>query len=205
MYYKDHKIDKNGHLIYKLDIPWGNYSSPRHLVRTIQNAIETRFAKLDEREEIRHVQIGYLDHAKRVRINFKDTIQIQFNDNLYKRLGGDPKVSSQRYITKEVFPYGVDLNMGMNHLYIYSDLVEYNNVGHIQAPLLRIVPFKTANQTDNDNGNQYQHHEFLNLHYLPIAKSEFDTIHINIRGDTGEKVHFTNGKSVVKLHFRPRQ
>ena len=203
-YYKDHKIDKDGNLVVRLNIPPGNYSSPRHLTRTINDVFEEK-CKVMIQSEKANIGITYSEHAKRVKVNFREHVKIQFSDGLYKRLGGDPTQQSSRYIEKEIFPYGVDLNMGINHLYIYSDIIEYNMVGHIQAPLLRIVPFKTSSSSDIDNGNQYQHQEFLNLHYLPIAKSEFDTIHINISGDAGEPIQFATGKSMVKLHFRRRQ
>ena len=97
------------------------------------------------------------------------------------------------------FEYGVDLNMGMNHLFIYSDLPEYTLVGDIEAPLLRVVPFETRTKAGT---NPHLHMEFLNLHYIPVSKSFFDEITVNIKGDTGKQIHFTHGKSMVKLHFR---
>ena len=58
-----------------------------------------------------------------------------------------------------------------------------------------------ANKKEESN---HSHEEFLNLHYVPISKSSFDEIGINIRGDTGQTVHFVGGKSMVKLHFRKK-
>ena len=44
--------------------------------------------------------------------------------------------------------------------------------------------------------------EFRNLHYVTVAKSFIDQIHISIKGDNGEDVPFVTGKTMIKLHFR---
>ena len=53
-----------------------------------------------------------------------------------------------------------------------------------------------------DQSETHSHQEFLNLHYVPVAKSFIDQVHISIKGDTGYDVPFITGKSLIKLHFR---
>ena len=44
--------------------------------------------------------------------------------------------------------------------------------------------------------------EMLRVHYLPVQKKSFHTIHLYITNDVGELVPFQSGRSVVTLHFR---
>ena len=97
---------------------------------------------------------------------------------------------------KDVFTYSVVLNGPYDRLYVYSNVATFTNIGDTQAPILRILPFE-PNQTLTNF-----HMEFRNLHYVPVAKSFIDQIHISIKGDNGEDVPFVTGKTMIKLHFR---
>ena len=46
------------------------------------------------------------------------------------------------------------------------------------------------------------HQEFVNLHYVPLAKSYIDQVHIDIKDEIGRPVPFVGGKTLVKLHFK---
>ena len=82
---------------------------------------------------------------------------------------------------------------------MYSDIASYTYIGDVTAPVLRVVPFQ---QTKSDI---HSHKEFLNLHYVPVAKSFIDQVHISIKGDTSYDVPFITGKSLIKLHFRLKE
>ena len=49
-----------------------------------------------------------------------------------------------------------------------------------------------------------QSNHLYTTHYIPVSKSDFDIISIQITGDLGIPVHFITGKTIVKLHFRQR-
>lgn len=87
------------------------------------------------------------------------------------------------------------LNRGIDHLYIYSNIVDSSYVGNTKVPLLLICPFKRELY-----GNIHQ--EFLNPTYKPIIRKSIYQIDIHIYDDTGEKVPFLYGKTVLNLHFR---
>ena len=180
--------------------PSGVYTSATHLVETIDETIQELFAEAFK-EQSCDLRISYSKSQQRVKLHFKgeSRLGIYFNSNLHLKLGGSPSWIHKTIFasSKGVFEYGVDLNAGHNHLYVYSDIAEHTFIGNIKAPLLRVLPFMPRKSSSLHN---YQ--EFRNLHYVPVSKSEFDTIHINIRGDTGDLIHFVGGKSVVKLHFR---
>ena len=57
----------------------------------------------------------------------------------------------------------------------------------------------------NAQYNEYIHVIYDNPHYIPVLKSNFETIEIDIRSDTGESVLFNTGKVFIKLHFRPKR
>ena len=92
----------------------------------------------------------------------------------------DKPVANEKYI----FRYGVDLNTKIHQLYIYSDLASYTFIGDVTAPILRVLPFESKRE------NNHLHQEFVNVHYVPVAKSFIDQVHI-IKGDTGENVSET--------------
>ena len=89
----------------------------------------------------------------------------------------------------------VDIKRGMNSLYVYTDIIQDQIVGHTMVPLLRSVP------ADGVRGS-ISYKEMLRVHYLPVQKKSFHTIHLYITNDVGELVPFHSGRSVVTLHFR---
>jgi len=81
-------------------------------------------------------------------------------------------------------------------LFIYCDILEHVVVGDIMAPLLRMVDMKRK----QSHGKMHEApHAPL---YVPLQKKQFDTIEINIMTDTGDPVHFVDGKTVIVLEFK---
>ena len=66
------------------------------------------------------------------------------------------------------------------------------------APVLRVVPFETLKERHR------LHQEFVNVHYVPVAKSFINQVH-SIKGDTGDNVPFITGKTLVKRHFKQKE
>ena len=66
------------------------------------------------------------------------------------------------------------------------------------APILRVIPFKSAKHS------QQSHKEFVNVHYVLVAKSFIEQVRISIKGDSGKGILFSSGKTLIKLHFRQR-
>ena len=91
-----------------------------------------------------------------------------------------------------------DLQTGINALYIYCDLLQFTHVGHIKAPLLRVVD--SGEETGGVVTRYYERPR-----YVPLQKKNFDSIQIVIRDDLGEKIQFESGKVLLTLHFRRAQ
>jgi len=89
----------------------------------------------------------------------------------------------------------IDLDNNLRMLYVYSDIASFSLVGDTKVPLLRVV------DTQGTYG-QMVSATFTHPHYVPLARSDFETIEINISNELGKPVPFEFGKSVVTLHFR---
>ena len=187
----------------RLCIPIGTYVTPQHLIETIDFTVKDQLGKIFRQKGLRFT-MGFSGQSKRAKLDSSDQLGIQFHPHMFIKLGGAPDSSSTIFFkdTPEPFPHGVDINMGHNHLFVYSDLASYTYLGNIEAPILRVAPFDPRTKAGT---NPHIHFEFLNLHYVPLAKADFDTITIHIRGDTGQSIQFIHGKSMVKLHLRQRQ
>ena len=88
---------------------------------------------------------------------------------------------------------------------IYSDLVEYNIVGDTKALLLRCFPsVSKLKGGDIITTGQYMNYQtFSNLQFRPLLKNSFHSIHINLRGTSGEKIPFVSvGITRLVLMFR---
>ncbi len=82
-------------------------------------------------------------------------------------------------------------------LYVYSDIVEDEQVGDTRAPLLRTVHIGgSVGQTVNK--------EFERPYYKPVRKQYINSILVEIKDDTGRDIEFTSGKVICVLHFRRR-
>ena len=91
----------------------------------------------------------------------------------------------------------LDLNRGNNLMYIYCDAASHSIVGDVEAPLLRVCNIK-------GKFGETVRTIFTHPHYVPVARSELETIDINISDELGQPISFMYGKLMVTLHFRPR-
>ena len=96
---------------------------------------------------------------------------------------------------RHAFKYGGDLNILHNRLHVYSDVVDYTYLGKVMAPILRVIPFKSSKHSQQSNT------EFVNVHYVPVAKSYIHQVRISIKGDSGKDILFSSGKTLIKVTF----
>ena len=92
----------------------------------------------------------------------------------------------------------VNKTQGFNTLYVYTDIMESGIVGDTLAPLLRTLPISGRH-------GDILSDRFTNIHYVPLLRSTFHTIEMDIRDDMGRRVPFEYGRVTVKLHFRRRK
>ena len=86
---------------------------------------------------------------------------------------------------KPEFAYDI---VRIHSLMIYTELIEYNIVGDTKVPLLRCFPF-VSNLKSGDvitTGQYMNYQTFSNLHFRPLVKNSFHSIHIDLRDTSGK-------------------
>ena len=77
----------------------------------------------------------------------------------------------------------------------HQDIIKSQYHGDVVVPILHTVTVK------GEHGN-YVSKNFERPHYVPLNKTIFDTISINVRDEAGDLVAFEHGKVIFTLHFR---
>jgi hypothetical protein len=108
------------------------------------------------------------------------------------------QASNDKNVVGEV----MQIDNSVNHIYLYTDIVDYVVTGDTVAPLLRILPMQSF--AGNDQMDHYTH-TFTKAHYIPVSRHHIESIHIDLRDDQGKNIPFVSGKSIVKLHFRRKR
>lgn len=82
-------------------------------------------------------------------------------------------------------------------LFIYTNIIQDQIVGHTRAPLLRTVP----TSSDAKYGSITTH--LCDLpHYYPLSSRSFTTIEVDIRTHTGQLMPFDSGTLTLVCHFK---
>lgn len=194
--------------IYKAELEEGSYVSARQLANAMNRAwksIQTRLSpsRYEQTSSLRNIFV--FDRIEDLITLHKDFLgEIEVNGKLAQILGIGDGMKDWFDVSKNknVVNPGINVNVSVNHIYVYSDLTDYVVVGDTVAPLLRIIPMQS-----NAGNHQLDHytHIFNNPHYIPVSRHHIENIHIDLRTDTGENVPFVAGKCIVKLHFRRRR
>ena len=91
------------------------------------------------------------------------------------------------------------INHNNHHFYLYSNIITPIYVGGKLVQLLRYIPIPTVEYGDT------VYKEFLNPVYVPVAMNELRQVDLALFNDSGDQIQFTEGRTVVTLHFRKRQ
>jgi hypothetical protein len=187
------------------DVEPGSYESPQDLISAVNHSI-AKAAGINSAAA--SVKLLWDQTTKRAMIknqrisNSLEPFQMFVGEKLRYMLGFELNDFSQLAVggasslIKANYP--VDLRAGLDALYVYCDLVTNQVVGHVLAPLLRVVAVEGRH--DDIISKTY-----TTPHYLPVVKREFDTVEINIKDDRNVPVKFLYGKTIVKLHFRKKK
>ena len=169
----------------KCYLPPGHYNSPASIIRVMNRELQ-KIAK-DK------VEFKFHTFSRKVSVSMEEGCKISLGQRLSEQLG----YARSSILQKSGYgQQAVNLNRSLPSLYVYCDLVEPQFVGDSLSPLLRIVNIQGK---DGDIITK----SYGNPRYLPLSKKYIDTVEIDIRDDTGEKVPFESGKVVATLHFRP--
>lgn len=201
--------DKPAQYTIDMRIQAGYYESVETLVTEINSLISKNFSAPVEEWTQNNVtrkiaesewpKFRYNALNRKVYVTVQKNMMITLSDNLATILGfadrQNPLVSERNRDTNVRSNRASDINMGLNAIYIYCDILEYVSVGDTQAPLLRII------DVEGKHGSTI-HKIFDRPRYVPIQKLQFDSLELDLRDDFGKPIPFESGKLIVTLHFR---
>lgn len=170
----------------------------RHVPPACYESIPDLLKAMTLAEHENKIEFSYNKVTKRVTIKTEENARVILNEGIGDLLGFDSVKIGGSAENSVQSPYIADPNALFSVMYVYSDIVEPQIVGDIQAPLLRIVKVK-----GNDGEVISSHYD--RPHYMPVIRNNFQTIEIEIRLNSGSLVPFERGKVIVILHFRMRQ
>ena len=82
-----------------------------------------------------------------------------------------------------------------NSIQVHTEIVEEEQVGDARLQILKIVQVKgESGKTSNKC--------FRHPHYKPVSKHYINSISIELKDDSGQRLNFTSGKVICILHFR---
>lgn len=171
----------------------GNYKDIDELVNAI-NAIPKLKSNQCEFEHDRQtgkVELISIDQT---------VVQLELSSTLALQMGYD--VHSVDLIKQRKAIRPPNLLAGIpSYMYVYCDLVEPQLVGDTVAPLLKIVNIDAKNYTYGAHNIVH----FTDPHYVPLMKSSFESVEIDLRDSAGHHLPFHFGTTCMKLHLRREQ
>ena len=195
-------IHVNGRPFHMLVLPPSHYRRLRSVMMMsihAQQRIQIRLVGQTKSERYGNLLASFsMDGDKvlmRLRNAVYDNISIRFSKALARILGFDADVHYSGERVRATRLPDLKPPEAVRSMYVYCDLLEHVMVGDTKAPLLRIV-----DKPHTYVGNV--HHILSPILYVPLQKKSFDTIEINIMTDSGQPVHFADGKSFVVLELR---
>ena len=189
------RVNEEGTTWKSKSIPTGYYDSPSDLIKAMQ---DTAF-----QEKIR---INYSKRSEKAKITIEEGARMTMKSTLAEMLGysisgGQKQLihGGQRLLGSGEHPaeFVADVRP-VQHIFVYTDIIDDQIVGDKKVPLLRTV------KVTRNYGDVIM--EYFNTpHYIPLKQKFIDTITISLRDDIGEKIKFTRGRVILKVHFKRRR
>ena len=177
----------------KISIPAGRYPTLEALTAQISANFRTNTAGglVDARKHV----LSYDPVTNRVKVFVARPTQLKFKGRLAQILGfpKDVFVSIERVTYA---PRQADIMAGLYSLFVYTDIIQHQAVGHSNVQLLRLIHI-------DDTDKKFITTVYDRPQYLRVAKGHFDTIEIALKTDQNEYFDFAYGKVIIVLHFRP--
>jgi len=93
--------------------------------------------------------------------------------------------------------FPIDIRAGLYNIYVYCSIVEKQIIGDALVPLLAKMPV-------SGTFDSVVHHICQHPIYVPLVRTNIDTIEIAIKDDTNNGISLQYGKVILTLHFRKR-
>ena len=186
-----------------VDVPKGYYPKPEYLVKALNKETKHPLADWEKSEqsggkEACGYRFGYSKEENRIVLGLAEYTDLTFNKDLHTLLGFENIHYKEKRQTAKHPPL---LTRGIYHIYVYCDLCAEVQVGNMLVPLLRTIEVPTT----GDEWGRVTCIRFQRPMYIPVIKLSFNSVKIELYDDMGRRIPFTEGRTVVTLHLRPRQ
>ena len=166
----------------EVKIPTKRYSNGHDLCEYMNKGDKTKF----------NYEFTYDERTHKFSVSAKGTTVVKISSNLAEMLG----LADHQFLNETAVGKPAELTLNEHHLYIYANFIESTEVGGVRVPLLRYCPI------DNANYGQTIYKEFLNKVYIPVNVSRLHHVEFDIYNDSGKRITFTGGRTVLTCHFR---
>jgi hypothetical protein len=172
-----------------LSLPKGFYNNINQILRQINS---TDFSS-------NYAEFTFNEITNRITMSRVGSIKLNLSHKLRSILGYN--VHSDSYVSPGVAPNPVNLNANIpSQFFIHCDVVEPQLVGDSVERLLQVVGIEDASQF-----GQLFVQRFGTLEYVPLLKTSFQTIRIDIMTEEKHLAPFEFGPSLVKVNIRKRR
>jgi hypothetical protein len=96
-------------------------------------------------------------------------------------------------------PHPAHFNANMNHMYIYTDMVEFSRVGDIYAPIICVL-----NLDSSESHKEVLHVVYDTPQYFNVKGNSLKSIQIQLKDSLDEFIQFERGVVLLVYHFRKR-
>ena len=123
--------------------------------------------------------------------------ELQLDKSLADLLGFDRFHFNKEGVTHYGFQSPA-LYRNIDYVFIYSNILDHVNVGHMTAPLLHAIPFM------KDGHGPLIHHAIRTPIFRPMNASKLDRIDLRLCDGNGQDIPFIEGKTLIILNIRRR-
>ena len=173
-------------------VPWSGHKTIANLQNITLDTIlnKTWINTRSERDFVVFDDPPFLND--RIVLKAADGYVLKFEGKICRSLGlKDPTDVGTGWV-RAPYPWTSE---NIDHLFLYTDIIASHPVGDTEVPLLRQV---AVGESGGNVGVTWPA-----TAYFPVIKNPIETIRIEIRDGTGQKIPFTSGRTMVMLHFRP--
>jgi hypothetical protein len=171
----------------------GNYSEPRQLIRYLNSLpLVGDNMRLEYNEDSNRVDVVPKPGERR---------QVNFSPKLREMLGFNPPTIVDDWIFPGLAPKPINMYRNVHRqIFVYCDVVEPQLVGDSMERVLYTVGIPDVSKFGQLFKERYDTPD-----YIPLLKTHFHTIEINMKTYEDKPAPFEFGPSLVKVHIRRRQ
>ena len=85
-----------------------------------------------------------------------------------------------------------------NFMLLYADFIEYTAIGHVQAPIMKMIPLFH----DDDDTRDYRGYEPKNDEFHKITFSQLQRLRFELRTINGDFIHFEDNDSKIVMSLK---